>query len=237
LTPINPEALALGLLWYLAFIFSLTCHEASHALVAKWGGDLTAAEGGQVTLNPLPHIRREIFGTTIVPILSYMLAGWMIGWGSAPFDRRWRDRHPHRAAWMALAGPASNLILTLAAALAIRLGILAGVLTPPHSVNFAHVVAAVHGGGLEGVAVLLSIMFSLNLLLMLFNLLPIPPLDGHGAICLLFTENFARRFMQATTNPTLSLLGLVVGWKIFDRMFDPIFTVALNVLYPGAGYH
>ncbi len=232
----NPEALALGLLWYIAFLFSLTCHEASHALVAKWGGDLTAAKGGQITLNPLPHIQREIFGTTIVPILSYVLGGWMIGWGSAPYDPHWSDRHPHRAAWMALAGPASNFVLMLAAALAIRIGILAGVLAVPGSARFTHVVAAVHAGAPEGVAVLLSIMFSLNLLLMLFNLLPIPPLDGHGAICLLFTEDFARRFRRATSSPTLSILGIVAGWKIFEYIFNPIFTVALNVLYPGAGF-
>ena len=84
---------------------------------------------------------------------------------------------------------------------------------------------------------LLSIMFSLNLLLALFNLLPIPPLDGHGAICLFFTENFARRFTQATHNPGLAMLGLVVGWKVFGYIFDPVFVVALNVLYPGASYH
>jgi Zn-dependent protease len=79
-------------------------------------------------------------------------------------------------------------------------------------------------------------MFSLNLLLGLFNLLPIPPLDGHGAICLLFTEDFARRFTQATQNPTLAMLGLIVGWKVFGYIYDPLFTLALNVLYPGAGY-
>jgi Zn-dependent protease len=236
LTSMNPEFIALGFLWYIAFLFSLTCHEASHALVAQWGGDLTAAEGGQVTLNPLPHIQREIFGTTIVPILSYVLGGWMIGWGSAPFDPHWRFRHPHRAAWMALAGPAANFLLMLAAVLAIRIGILAGAMAPPQSARFTHVVAATRPGPLEGVAVLLSIMFSLNLLLGLFNLLPIPPLDGHGAICLLFTEDFARRFTQATQNPTLAMLGLIVGWKVFGYIYDPLFTLALNVLYPGAGY-
>ena len=232
----NPEIIALGFLWYIAFLFSLTCHEASHALAAQWGGDLTAAEGGQVTLNPLPHIQREIFGTTIVPILSYVLGGWMIGWGSAPFDPHWRYRHPHRAAWMALAGPAANLVLMLAAALAIRIGILAGALVPPGSAQFTRVVAAARPGILEGVAVLLSIMFSLNLLLMLFNLLPIPPLDGHGAICLLFTEDFARRFTETTHNPSLAMLGLLVSWKVFGYLYDPLFTLALNVLYPGAGY-
>ena len=55
----NPELLALGALWYVAFLLSLTCHEAAHALVATWGGDDTAAAGGQVTLNPLPHMQRE----------------------------------------------------------------------------------------------------------------------------------------------------------------------------------
>ncbi len=237
LPSMSPEIIAMGFLWYIAFLFSLTCHEAAHALAAKWGGDLTAAEGGQVTLNPLPHMRREIFGTVLVPILSYLLGGWMIGWGSAPFDPRWRYRHPRRAAWMALAGPVANLILMLGSALAIRIGIFSGAFEKPESARFTRVVAAAHAGPLEGVAVLLSIMFSLNLLLALFNLLPIPPLDGHGAICLFFTENFARRFTQATHNPGLAMLGLVVGWKVFGYIFDPVFVVALNVLYPGASYH
>jgi Zn-dependent protease len=79
-------------------------------------------------------------------------------------------------------------------------------------------------------------MFSLNLLLGLFNLLPIPPLDGHGAICLFFTENFARRFTAATHNSALAMLGLVVGWKIFGYIYDPLFVLALNILYPGSRY-
>ena len=232
----NPEFIALGFLWYVVFLFSLTCHEASHALAAQWGGDLTAAAGGQVTLNPLPHIRRELFGTVIVPIISYALGGWMIGWGSAPYDPLWRNRHPRRAAWMALAGPTANLVLMLAAAAGIRIGILAGALTEPGAARFTRVATAAHAGPLEGLATLLSIMFSLNLMLMLFNLLPIPPLDGHGAICLFFTEGFARRFAEATRNPSFAILGLVVSWKIFGYIYDPLFTLALNLLYPGAGY-
>lgn len=232
----TPEFIAMGALWYIAFLFSLTCHEASHALAAHWGGDPTAAAGGQVTLNPLPHIQRELFGTVIVPIVSYALGGWMIGWGSAPFDPQWRYRHPRRAAWMALAGPAANFALMLAAGLAIRLGIFAGFFSPPASVSFTRVVAATQPGPLEGVAILLSITFSLNLLLAIFNLLPVPPLDGHGAICLLFTKNFARRFIRVTQHPTLALIGLVVSWKIFGYLYDPLFLSALNMLYPGAPY-
>ena len=82
--PIAAETIALGFIWYVVFLFSTTCHEGAHALVAKLGGDPTAFYGGQVTLNPLPHIRREPLGTVVVPILSYLFSEWMIGWASAP---------------------------------------------------------------------------------------------------------------------------------------------------------
>jgi Zn-dependent protease len=70
----SPQLLAFGFVWYVAFLFSTTCHEAAHAFVAKLGGDDTAALGGQVTLNPVPHIQREpisftgleaVFGTPL----------------------------------------------------------------------------------------------------------------------------------------------------------------------------
>jgi len=83
---LSPEALVQGLVWYVVFLFSTTCHEASHSLAAKWGGDLTAFRGGQVTLNPLPHMKREPFGMLVVPLLSFLLGDWMIGWASAPYD-------------------------------------------------------------------------------------------------------------------------------------------------------
>ena len=68
-----------GLLWYIAFLFSTTCHEAAHAWAAKRGGDTTAYAGGQVTLDPLPHIRREPFGMVMMPWLSFLSGGWMMG--------------------------------------------------------------------------------------------------------------------------------------------------------------
>jgi hypothetical protein len=81
------------------------------------GGDTTAAEGGQATLNPIPHIRRSPFGMVVVPIVSYLLGGWMIGWASAPFNPAWQRQYPRRSAWMALAGPAANFSLMLLAGL------------------------------------------------------------------------------------------------------------------------
>ena len=101
----DPQFLILGVIWYIVFLFSTTCHEGAHALAAKWGGDPTAFHGGQVSLNPLPHIRREPFGLVLVPIVSYFWMHWMIGWASAPYDPNWQAAHPRRSAWMALAGP------------------------------------------------------------------------------------------------------------------------------------
>src|SRR6185295_6073467 len=170
----NADSVLLGITWYVVFLLSTTCHEAAHALAAKLGGDLTSFHGGQVSLNPIPHIRREPFGMVLFPILTYYIGGWMMGWASAPYDPFWAQRHPRRAAWMSLAGPGANFALTILAGLAIHAGILMGVFTNPESANFTHMADAAKSGAAEGAATLFSVMFSLNLLLGVFNLLPIP---------------------------------------------------------------
>ena len=233
----SPEMLALAPLWYVAFLLSLTCHEAAHALAAQWGGDPTAAQGGQVTLNPLPHIQREPFGTVIVPLLSYVLAGWMVGWASAPYNPYWQQRYPHRAAWMALAGPAANLLLVIVAGIAIHIGMALGEFGAPASIGFANVVTAqAPGTTAEAVASFLSILFTLNLLLMTFNLLPVPPLDGNTAIGLLMTESAALRFYEFSRQPGFAMIGLLLAWSFFGRVVGPIFVFALKLLYPFLSY-
>src|SRR5574341_965037 len=142
----EPEKILLGVVWYAVFLLSTTCHEAAHAWVAKLGGDLTAFHEGQVSLSPLPHIRREPFGTVLVPILSYLLGGWMIGWASAPYDPIWAERHPRRAALMALAGPLANLTLVLLASLSIRIALALGAFVAPESIDFTTVAAAAQPG-------------------------------------------------------------------------------------------
>src|ERR1700694_807992 len=228
--------LALGVIWYIVFLFSTTCHEASHALAAKLGGDTTAAEGGQVTLNPIPHIRRSPFGMIVVPILSYLLGGWMIGWASAPFDPNWQRRYPRRSAWMALAGPAANFTLMIFAGIAIRVGIALGYFAPPPFINYTSVTASAHSANPTFAATALSILFVLNLLLGTFNLLPVPPLDGHAAIMLLMGENTAQHYLDGVQRSGYAMLGLIVAWYAFDRIFGAIFMVALSVLYPGVRY-
>jgi Zn-dependent protease len=239
----NPDPVALGLpwysglLWYAAFLLSLSYHEAAHSLAARFGGDPTAFLAGQMTLNPIPHIRREPLGTVIVPVVTYLLGGWMIGWASAPYDPAWRLRYPHRAAWMALAGPLANLTLAVAAGAGIRLGFALGLFSAPASANFTQVVVAASSNSLlDASAVFLSILFSLNLLLATFNLLPIPPLDGNSAIGLLLPESAAREFAQFSRSRWFALVGLLVAWRVFGWLFQPVFIGALDLLYPGAAY-
>jgi Zn-dependent protease len=231
------ETVGLGLVWYVAFLFSVTFHEAAHAWTAWRGGDPTAYHGGQVSLDPLPHIRREPFGTVVLPGLSYLLGGWMIGWASTPYDPFWAERHPRRAAWMALAGPVANLALVLIAALAIRLGIAIHWLAQPTSVTFTHVVAAAAPGVLGGVATLLSILFSLNLVLCLFNLMPMPPLDGSGVLALFMRPERALQYQAFLRQPVFTYVGLFIAWQLSGFIIGPTHLLAVNLLYPGGGYH
>ena len=230
------EALAMGMIWFAVFLFSVTAHEAAHALAALKLGDPTAYQGGQVTLNPLPHMAREPFGTVLVPLLSYGLAGWMMGWASAPYDPHWAARYPRRAGWMALAGPVSNLLIVILSGLAIRLGMLMGHFTAPSSIQFAHVAEATTQGPWEGAAALLSVMFTLNLLLFAFNLIPFPPLDGASVLPLLLSDSAGEKFRDFVHQPGFGLLGLLIAWKVFGEIFWPILLVAVNLLYPEIGY-
>jgi Zn-dependent protease len=213
---LTPEKLTLGFIFYLVFLFSTTCHEAAHALVAKLGGDDTAALGGQVSLNPIPHIRRSPYGMVVIPILSFFFFGGMIGFASAPYNPDWARRHPRRAGLMALAGPATNFSLMLLGALFLRLGL---------------AFQWFGGGSRSFLYVLLSVVFSLNLLLGVFNLLPVPPLDGSSAILLLMNGNTARRYLDTIRTGTFALPGLLIGMIIFDYIFPSIERAVRSLLF------
>jgi Zn-dependent protease len=209
---VNPDQLIEGLTWFVVFIFSTTVHEAGHALAAYKLGDTTAYEGGQVSLNPLPHIQREPVGMVLVPLISFALNGWMMGWASAPYDPEWAHRYPKRAALMAAAGPAGNLLLTVIAGLLIRSGI---------------------ADMVPGALMPIGILFLLNLLLFVFNLLPVPPLDGSAILPMFMSDQMARRYRELLHQPMFSLLGLLLAWKVFPYLFAPIQGLAFNLLRPG----
>jgi Zn-dependent protease len=230
---VEDPALAIAL--YAVFVFSVTFHEAAHAFVAMRGGDLTAYHGGQVSLSPLPHMRREPFGMVVLPLLSVVISGWPFGYASAPYDPLWADAHPRRAAWMALAGPAANLLLVLVAALSIRGALAAGIFQPPESVFFSRVVASDVSPLAESSAMLLSVLFSMNLLLAVLNLIPVPPLDGAGALPLLLSNEAARRYRELGQS-AFAWFGILIAWQLIDVVFEPIFLTLVNLLHPDAHY-
>lgn len=223
-----------GLALYVIFLVSTSLHEASHAWAALKGGDSTAHDGGQVTLDPIPHIRREPFGMVVLPLISVVMIGWPLGFASAPYDPVWARRHPERSAWMALAGPGANLFLALCAAMLINVGLFAGVFVAPDSIGFADVtMAATSGAPLwEALAYILGAVFALNLLLAVFNMLPVPPMDGSSAVMLLLPAKAIPGYQDfISSNPYLGWIGLFVAWQVFDFVFDPVFTQSLNMLY------
>lgn len=224
-------------IWFVVFLFSTTLHEAGHALFARLGGDDTAYLGGQVGLNPVPHMRREPVGMILAPILSFVFMGWMMGWASTPYDPYWAQRHPRRQAFMSAAGPGANLLIAAAAFAALWLLLAQGVLVAPQAVSFSRLAEPApvygHGSMLDPVARALSIALSLNLLLCLFNLLPLPPLDGSGVLHGLFPDSLGRFIEMLRGNPMMSLLGLMVAWQIFPPVVGPALRCVLELLHPG----
>jgi Zn-dependent protease len=232
----SPQQLGLGLLWYAVFVISTTFHEAAHGFAALRLGDPTARDAGLVTLDPLPHIQRSPFGMVVIPILSFLVGGWMVGWASTPYDPRWAYYHRRPAALMAVAGPAANLALILLAALLIRVGMLLGIFTQPEQVTWTRTTVAQSAGFAQGAAVAVSILFSLNLILLVFNLLPVPPLDGSEIITLFLGESTAQRYRDLMAQPTAQMIGLVLAWNLVGVVLNPVYATALNLLYPGSRY-
>jgi Zn-dependent protease len=213
-------------IWYLVFVFSTTCHEAAHAFVAARGGDPTAYAGGHVTLDPWPHIRRSPFGMVVIPIVSYLYNGWMMGWASVPVNPQWGRDNPRRAALMALAGPAANLLLATAAFFAIRVlmgqGLLARPMGPIGIAELAVLPEGVNPSSALGFgARFLSITLGLNVMLGLFNLVPLPPLDGASVAEGAAPRASAPFFKLLREVPGFEILGLLAAWSLFGYVAGP----------------
>ncbi len=224
--------------FYAVFVFAVTVHEAAHAWAAMIGGDLTAYRGGQVSIDPIPHMKREPFGMVVLPLLSVAISGFPLGYASAPYDPAWAQRYPRRAAWMALAGPGANLAMVIAAGLVVRIGIAVGSFGTPHRIGFDSITAAVGdpGGLASGAAHLLSIFFAMNLLLFVLNMIPLPPLDGSGALPLVLPESWLDRYRSLVHQPMFSLIGIIIVWNLIGEIFHPLFFGAVGLLYPGVHY-
>ncbi len=232
----DQQTLATGFLWFLAFLLSTTVHEAMHALAALRGGDPTAHHGGQVSLSPIPHIKREPIGMLVVPLLTALTQGWAIGWASTPYDPHWAARYPKRAAVMAAAGPAGNLSIALVAFALIKIGLATGWFVAPDSISFQHLVASPVGDGRTFAGELLSIFLTLNVLLCAFNLIPLPPLDGASVLGLFVSDTAAVKLQEFSHAPMFQMVGLLVAWRVFPAIVSPLFGFLIAIVHPGLGY-
>jgi Zn-dependent protease len=237
----NRDTLVVAAAWYFVFVVSTVLHEAAHALAAWKLGDSTAYEGGQVTINPLPHIEREPIGMVAAPLISLFVyqSTFVFGWASAPYNVHWALAHPKRAAAMALAGPAANLLLAIIAAVSLKIGLEQGYFVVPDFRSFRDIersalVEAAELGTAVGAAKLLSILFSLNLMLCFLNLLPLPPLDGSAIVPLFVSHEGAAKFRFYASQPAFWMIGMMVAWNLFPKIFNPIYDRALSLLYQGA---
>ncbi len=204
------------ILLFVTLIISLTVHEAAHALFALWGGDRTAYYAGQVTLNPIPHMQREPFGMVVLPLLSlYVSNGTMcFGFAHAPIDANWAYHNPRKAALMSAAGPLANVLLA-----AIAFTVLWFVGRPD-----SHT--------METVRKIAGAFLLLNLLLAVFNVIPLPPLDGAGVVSGLYRP--ARGLYDAIQRiPYSGIVIFVLLIKVLPYLFWPVFDHVNRLLpYP-----
>jgi Zn-dependent protease len=138
---------------------------------------------------------------------------------------------------MAVAGPAANVLIALLCVLTIHAGIAVSVFHPPDSAGFESIVASNVPGPWHGIAFVVSVFFSLNLMLACLNMIPLPPLDGSAAVLLLLNEGAARRYQEfLMMSHGLGMMGLFVAWQVFDVVFDPVFWAVIHLIYPGVTY-
>jgi len=227
---------ATGFVWFSAFLMSTTVHEAMHALAAWRLGDPTAYNGGQVSLSPAPHVAREPIGMLVLPLLTSLTQGWAIGWASCPYDPDWAARYPRRAAIMAAAGPAGNLLIALAAFTVMKIGLAGGWFVAPAQVSLDSVVEFATAGGPTFVTTVLSVLLVMNVFLCAFNMLPLPPLDGAAVFTVVLPEDQATKVREFQSSGMMSMVGLLIAWQVFPLVTDPLFSAVLRLVYPHDSY-
>lgn len=186
-------------------IFAITAHEAAHGYAAKLLGDRTAERQGRLTLNPVPHI--DPIGTIAVPAVLLMLGGPLFGWAKpVPIDPS-KMRYPRKSPmWVALAGPASNFVMALLWAL-VALGA-RHMSAQAEAVNFLGAV------GLAGIKI--------NMMLMIFNLFPLPPLDGGHVVDRFLTGKPKEVWAKITPYGFFILIALSFTTLLHTMWFAPL---------------
>ena len=185
----------------LPVLFAITLHEAAHAYAAKYFGDNTAYSQGRMSLNPLVHI--DIWGTIVIPVLMFLFTPFVFGYAKPVPVEFGRLRNPKRdMAWVSLAGPFANFVMAV-------LWLILGVLLVFFQVGeeFPHKMAQ------AGIVV--------NLLIMAFNLLPIPPLDGGRVVTAMLPHRAAYAFARIEPYGFFIVLALVM-LRVVDYWLTPV---------------
>lgn len=167
----SPDKLYYFVLTFPIFLFSLSFHEMMHALTAKWGGDLTSAYQGRITMNPVSHI--DPIGTIVMPLLMALSTGIpLLGWAKpVPVVETNYKRGSGYGVIVAMAGPFSNLLLALFAVALYQVFLITIYIMSSNG-------ATMSDGAIDMIKTLLGYAITINLVLMAFNMMPIPPLDG-----------------------------------------------------------
>ena len=188
---------------FAVLFFSLSVHESAHAWTAARFGDPTARRLGRISLNPLAHI--DPFGTVVLPLLAFMSGIPVIGWAKpVPVDARNLRRPRQDFLFIAAAGPVSNLALATGASVAMRM-------LPITPVD-------VGAGVVLPLWTIVAVAFDLNLLLAVFNMVPVPPLDGGNVLAGVLPGGLARAYDR-----------LVRPWG-FLLLFAMLYTGTLSAL-------
>lgn len=205
--------------WILPVIFAITVHEVAHGWVAKKYGDNTAYMLGRLTLNPIKHI--DPLGTIIIPGLLLLTGtGFIFGWAKpVPVDARNFKKPLHDMAIVALAGPISNILMAIGWALLARIGVTIG--TGAENVSLPLIYTGIAG-------------ISINLVLALINLLPIPPLDGSRVLTGMLPSRLAWQYNQLERYGFIILLVLLYT-KILNAILEYPMYFAQNLFFSIAG--
>lgn len=205
--------------WILPVVFAITVHEVAHGWVAKRYGDNTALMLGRLTINPIKHI--DWLGTIILPGLLLLTGtGFIFGWAKpVPVDARNFKNPRHDMAIVALAGPVSNLLMAIGWALVVRVGTIIG--TDAENISLPLIYTGIAG-------------ISINLVLMLINLLPIPPLDGSRVLTGILPSRLAWQYNQLERYGFIILLILLYT-KVLNVILEYPMYFAQNLFFSIAG--
>lgn len=216
------------IIWFIVLLFSLSFHEAAHAWTSEKFGDDTGRLQGRITLNPMAHI--DLFGTVLFPIFSALSGIPLLGWAKPVQTNplRWRDKTKANIC-VSAAGPISNFILAAVAFIVIKSLITVGAVTLRGGYYTLVQPFPGEAGFMAPLSVFLSVMLLLNIGLGVFNLIPVPPLDGSHVLEELLPRPMAEAYDQIRPYGFLLLYGLMF-LGVFGAIFIPVYQFVLMML-------